>query len=448
MAAVLAFFAHDKDAPFRCVSRREGNRGLLRLAVLSWLILVGAQIYMLVTFTGEQISDAAGYLGGAVEHAAAGLWYPSAGDIHHQYFHGNGYVNLLILTLRFTKDIRVMFAYNILFCQIMLFSGLYITEKLLKNADTVALFAVFFCLLNTFWSETTHLRAEYPFTALAFLSFALLFARRDLGFLAGIVMALANWVRPLGLAFMVGAVLIRVYQGRGIRSIVKLLLGFGLTVGLIGLITYFYCGHFVYQATTLGYNLIMSAHDHADGSFMDMSPYISIPEELAATMIYKDYDAFYIQASLDWILKNPGKYLGQIPAKLFYLFATETYSGSTFFNNEFSTAGMDYIQRLLGRITGSNGEAFTFADLLICLDQLWYMLIMVLAAAGLVLCVKRRQWRAFLPLFMALLGGTAITVLVVGNARYHFPYYPIFFLLAAYAAEAFLEKHRCRIRQK
>jgi len=189
----------------------------------------------------------------------------------------------------------------------------------------------------------------------------------------------------------------------------------------------------------------MSAHDDADGSYMrvtDEGQVGYIEPEKKSEMIFKDYDEYYTNLSIDWIKENPIDYIKQIPAKMFFLYGTETYSGSAYYNNELDTSGMSYIKILAGKFTGNTDEPFYIADILIILNQVWYMAICLLFAIGSILFIKKKLWINMLPLWLCMLCGTGITVLVVGGARYHFPYLPIMMICAAFACECIFTQRK------
>ena len=408
------------------------SRSLCIISLLCWIMLLTAQLIMVFFFSGKQISDAASYLSIATKLMEINEWYPSTLDINSSYLFGNGYINLIILCLKLFKNIRVLYFLNILFTQIILFSCFYILKKTFGSNKILCWFVILFCLLNTFWSEVVHLRTELPFTALCFLSFALLYSKKKCAYIiSGVVLAIANWVRPLGIAFLMGLICLIIYKRKNFKHIWKPIVSYILAVVIIGSLTYVNCGYFVYQSTTLGVNLMMSAHDKADGSYMDVSEITPIPNGQRKVMTFRDVDNYYKKQSVKWIKNNPGKYISQIPKKLFYLFSTETYSGSSFYNNKVVTGGINYIKTVYEKIMNKTDEPFLFADFLVLFNQIWYMFIFSLFLVGFCFSIKYNVWRSFAPYMISLLIGTGITLIVVGGARYHFPYVPIFIMYAS-----------------
>ncbi len=410
------------------------------LALCSWLVLIIAQIIMALLFSGEQISDSAIYLSLAKKALEANTIYPSYLNSHDSFTFGNGYVNLLILIFRFTENLKVAYFINIIATQLLLFCSAYVLHKITKQKIIVCWYIIFFSLLTTFWSEAVQLRTEIIFTSIAFSAVAIAYSKMKFKYISvGIVLALANWVRPLGLAFLFGLTIKLFCDNEKIKSYIKLFSGYFITIVLIGAVTFSQCGVFIYQSTTFGYNLLMSANDNADGSYMNVHTEGNvgyIPPEQKENFSFNDFDEYYVELSVKWLKENPEKYIKQIPTKIFYLFATETYSGSAFFNNTVSTSGIDYIKSLVNKVQG-NGT-WQIGDILIIFAQGWYMLIFALFIIGIFIAIKKKSIIRFAPLLLTFLCGTGITILVVGSARYHFPYLPIFMMGAAVSAQAIL----------
>ena len=285
------------------------NKMLRIIAISSWFLLLAAQVIMIFIFNGEQVSDSKGYLLYATELVKNNGWYPSTENLTNQYIFGNGYVNFMILIMHFTSDLRVLYIFNIIFCQIILFASLNIINRLSDNRRIAYFYIILFCFLNTFWSEVVSLRTELPFTALVFSAFAVLCSEKKYRIIiSGLLIGLGNWVRPLGIPFMIGAIVFLIVTESKCKEIIKLLFTYIFVLILIGTCTYFNCGHFIYQPTTLGVNRIMSANGDANGSFMDRAYIKSIDDMDTENMIYKDYDEYYIKKSLKWIKENPSRY--------------------------------------------------------------------------------------------------------------------------------------------
>ena len=434
----LAYDQDDFSEKTNINARTGRTKALMIAAAFSLAVMIAAQIIMIIRFNGQQVSDGHWFTKKALFCAENGLWYPSAEHISSRYFSANGLINLMALLFRLGAGLRTIYVINALLVQVMLWSCVFIVYRVARSVGFCCRFIVLFCLLNTMWGYVVIVNTEIMFNALAFLGIALLFSEKRLASVAcGLLLALANWVRPLGLIFLLGSLLVLVYRKKTVKHFVGVIAGFCAVVAVIGCVSLRSGGYFVYQATTSGINLIQTANDDADGSYMDevfnegKAGYI--PEDQQKEMTFKDFDRVYRERGLDWIRQHPFKYLSQIPRKLFLLYATETYSGNAYFNNEVVTSGKEYIIDVVRKIMGRADEPLAFGDILVVADQAWYSLIMVLALIGLVRSLMNNKWRFLLPFVFIAVMGTGVAMILISGARYHFPYLPIFIMSAAFA---------------
>jgi hypothetical protein len=265
--------------------------------------------------------------------------------------------------------------------------------------------------------------------------------RGGLPFLVGLLLAYANWVRPLGIPFFVSALWVLLYRRQKWHSYARLLAGAAVMVAAICLFTYHSSGRFVYQPTIGSGNLLIGANADADGSYSDVvfsegkAGYI--PPARKKTMAYTEINAFYSAAAKKWIRENPGRYIALMPKKLFYMYATDTYAGEVYFDNLKTTSGKEYVQEIAGMLRG-RGRAWTFGDAVICCGQAFYMLTFALFLWGVIRSMRRGYWRSLSFLYGIFLIGTAAVVLTVGSGRYHFSYLPVLQITAASAVQSAL----------
>ena len=445
----MPFFLRDESSARLRAFGNTRSKALTAAAVCCCVLMIVMQFYALLTFRGEPVSDAARYVGTALRCVREGHFYPVAADFIGNGTAGTGYVNLLILLFRMTGSVRSAYVLNMLFVQILLASVLALAYRATGSRDVCACTAVFFCLSAPYWAEICIARTELCFTALAFAALALLMHRRGgLPFLAGSLIAYANWVRPLGTAFFVSAVWILLYRRAKWHGYVRLLAGAAVMVAAICLFTYHGSGRFVYQPTIGSGNLLIGANADADGSYSDVvftegkAGYI--PSAQKKTMDYTEINAFYSAAAKKWIRENPGKYISLMPKKLFYMYATDTYAGEVYFDNLRTTAGKEYVSEIAAMLHGQ-GRAWTFGDVVICYGQAFYMLTFALFLWGVIRSMRKGYWRSLSFLYGIFLIGTAAVMLTVGSGRYHFSYLPVLQITAAAAVcSAAHVRHTCR----
>lgn len=430
----MFFLRDESDARLRAFGSTSSH-ALRRAAAVCYALMLGMQLYTILSFHGEPTSDAARYVGDAMRCVREGHLYPVASDFIGGGTAGTGYVNLLILLLRLTGTIRAAYWMNLLFVQLLLFSALYLAYKASGSADVSARTAIVFCLSVPYWAEICVARTELCFTALAFFALALLYrGKSGLPFLTGAILAFANWVRPLAAAFMVSSFWTLLYRKAKWHVYVRLLAGFLASVAAISLFTYCSSGEFVYQPTVSSGNLLIGANADADGSYSDVvfreghAGYI--PPEVRQNMTYREINAHYSAAAKTWIRENRGQYLLLMPKKLFYMYITDTYSGDVYFDNLRQTSGKAYVMDVVSMLRGQ-GRAPTLGDAIICYGQAFYMLTLLLFFCGVIRTMRKGCWRSFSFLYGILIIGTVATMLTVGGGRYHFPYLPIMQITAA-----------------
>jgi hypothetical protein len=302
--------------------------------------------------------------------------------------------------------------------------------------------------MPTFWGEAVLVQTEIPYIAIAFGAFALLVGdKKGLPVVAGILLALANWIRPLALAYLLGMVVYLFIRRSPRRKYVFLLGSFLGTVMCIGAITYFHFGHFEYQSSTMGVNLIMGANDDANGNYNNIcfeeGKIAYIHEETLQNMTYKEKNTFYTRLAVDWILKHPLQWVLLLPRKIFYLYGKAFSPFSYVFlpsdsRDEYpplflSSTEASQQRNVMDRFIDqwSRGELKLDSYLLIY-GQLIYMGLVFGFLCGCIRLLKKKNYVSLLPLFTTFFIGSAMTIITVGISRYQVPYLPIFMVFTAF----------------
>lgn len=409
------------------------------LALVSYLIMIGMQLFAIFSFKGSDhlINDAWRYVRDAMECRNAGVWYPMPEDFRVMGgLAGTGWVNLMVLLFHITTNLKIVYFANMLFVQVILFCTLYLAKKITGSDTIVYPTTVLFCLFGTFWSEVCVARTEIFFTALAFAALALAYSQKRLCVIAsGLLLCYANWVRPLGASFFVAIVwLFLVLRSRPLHY-VRFAAAFCVGVVLLSGWNYVHGGVFSYQPSVGSGNFLMGCNDDADGSydktvFSEGKAGYLTPEQIES-MRMDEINDFYADAAKQWIKENPGRFLKLMPKKFLLMYVTETYSGEIWFNNERQTSGRDYIVSLVSILRGQGDRPLEHGDVIMMYTQGFYMLTFLLFLIGVVWSMKKGYWRSMSFLYGIVLIATAVCMITVGAARYHFPYLPILFITAA-----------------
>lgn len=412
-------------------------------AAVADALLILIQLALCLTFDGMQVSDAESYLELALYCAEQHTWYPEPRDLFATYIFGNGYVNLLSVIMRLSTDMIWPFLLNMVFTQMIVLSWADIARQLTGRTQTACLTVVLLCTMCGLWGEAVATRTELCFMAFMGVSLALSL-RRNAGALlaAGALMGLANWVRPLLVVFLPGVLLFFLMRRVGWKRMLAYLAGLMLVIVLVGTRAYQRTGRFVYQAQTMGVNMLMGANDDADGSYVGEVYDEGKPGYVApgSGVTFDERDARYKRYAIEWIKEHPLRFVMLAPAKLFYYLATDIYCGSSFFGNRIQTDNLDYVRGLAAILTGRGERPFALGDAVAILSQLTYMFVFIAYVVFVVSCLRRRCWLRLLPLHLIFALSCGVTVMTVGGARYHLPYLPIFCLCAAILIDCRAEK--------
>ncbi len=426
---------------------REKRRSFwLTAAILADLLLIAMQALACAMYRAPHTGDAQSYWELALYCAQNHTFYPSPRDEFALYIFGNGYVNLLSLLLRIRETYVWVYAVNMVFTQMLVFSVYRIMLRLSGRRDAACAAAALLCLLPGLWGEAASSRTELCFMGLAFASLAC--AMEDgAGWhaLSGAMLALCNWVRPLLVILLPMTLLLFILRKKRLRCVAAYLLAAAAVIGTIGGLTQKLSGHFIYQAQTMGVNMLMGNNDDADGSY-DNTVFgegkIGYVSEDERGVTYQVRDAFYKRQAVDWIVRHIPRFLQLVPRKLFYFLSTDTYGGTPYFGGNTETDNLPYLLELRNVLLGRGERGFAFGDAVVIFSQIMYMAVLALFALDIVSAFRRGTWARMLPFWGIFALACGITVLTVGAPRYHMPYLPIF---AIGAADYLLSKQNGRI---
>lgn len=433
---------------------RKYTEVLKIISIICVAIMACVQIYLLFTHISQPTSDAKQYIDLAKNAYENGVWYPSELNIHDTYLFGNGLVNILILFLKLTSSITPIYALNFICVYVILFSCVHILKKLIPGSQTVYYFVIIFSLTASFWAEVTFVHTDLLFTAAAFLSFALLYSKKGISFiLSGVLLAFAGWVRPLAIVFLIGGVWILINNRSSLKRGAAFVLSFAIAICAVGTLTYISFGHFEFQSTTGSYNLIMGAFDGADGtseySVFDEGGSGYIPPEEKAQMTYEEIGDFYKEQALNWIKKNPGKYLALMPKKFFVTMYSDTYACSAFYGEDVKTMGTAFYKGIISKVLHKSSDSLSLADIASIYTEAFYLLTLCLGFTAIIILLVKRRAAAFMPFIFTSAGVVGTTVLVVGGPRYHLPMLPILIMAAALTVQCiFIKLNRRRAKNE
>ena len=431
---------------YRELTAERFNRCCWALTIGFLLLLLG----VLIVFGYTPTNDGEGYIEYAQIAIADRQPYPT---LHHiigkPYIWNMGIINLVALSLGLTKSLYPLL---ILFCIMKALTAWLLAHTTAKlfNRQTALIALILYILYPNNWGQSTMLSSEIPmlfFTMLAvFLSLSKLSTLNSPlslnsklstlnSQLSGVLLALANWFRPVAAIFLLALVvyffLFRKRQWK--KLTLYLLSGYAFVVLLIGTSCYLRTGYFLYQADSLWFNMAEATYE------TDSQPHYNTEVFPEGTARYIDdmqhktaieCSHIWRERSLKWLSEHPVEYLKKVPARLYYIYQNDIDNLAAFLPTK-TDAAKNYITLPLGSLRTqfsqlSAVQYFALFATILCL------LLLLLALAGALRLMLNGRWReAFLPVFIIVAASLALALLIHGETRFKAPFMPFLFMLAA-----------------
>lgn len=410
------------------------NRSALRC--MMWICVVAAvciQItYIFIYKDYECKGDAATYINYADYCILHNSFYPTSGivdntahELEPAFFIFNpGYINLLIFVRIIFGTYKAIFGFNII-CMLICAWSLYRITSFLWSRTAAEFSVILWSLWPTCWQMPVNFFTEIPFVALVLISGALLTYKKFPFILAsGLLLITANSIRPVGFIYIVVYLAVMIALRINLKTIAQF--AGSLLAGIIIIATFYFfvSGSFFIQSNTMGVNLMQGTFP-PDSVFTFHDENLSVLlEEYAETphSVY-DYDTSIRDLAISKIKENPERWLRQLPEKINYQY-TNFYDLYLFKKGTENIIPRD--RGLLNRI---------FVAFLWHIPTVMNYIIYALAITGIsFLWMKKR--RLLIALLIPLLMELGLTFLTVGDPRYHFPFMPVYFFLAAVGASS------------
>jgi hypothetical protein len=203
-----------------------------------------------------------------------------------------------------------------------------------------------------------------------------------------------------------------------------------ITILIIGFSTSHKIGYFVFQSTTSGANLIMSANDKAYGGvmthvFSDTTSIMYIDKTQKLTFVAQD--SIYKARAIAWIKQHPVKYTGLFFKKIAGLYSEDSWAdrpllGGDGFIGKYATGEISKKEFLLRAVHMGLGSIVYYVVLLFFVLSLWKNRKKLFSQQGLLLLI--------------IILGTGVTCLFSVSPRYHYPFIFAFILYAAWGIDS------------
>lgn len=382
-------------------------------------------------------NDGDGYIDYALMSLKDGQPYPSHSTILGQPFIWNiGQINLIALSLWLTRSIVPVL---VLMCALKAVSAFVIARitELLFNHRTGLIAILLYIAYPNNWGQSTMLLSEIPSVALALtaLYLTLKYNRAKAWIAAGLLFAVATWIRPISPIYIGSAFLYHLLFNR--RLILK---RYACIVGsyvalliAVGTSCYLHTGYFLTQPTTVWFNFIANTYEKSTKVDYTQPVYpkgtarcIANREKLTALQC-RD---IWRQRSLQWLGNHKIAYLKKVPGRLFWMYYEDIDNIAAFLKDK-QHAENNYVT-LPATSIAHQINSLSPIQYFALINEIFYLIIVLMAVTATAqLLRKRDDCSLFLPLFIIVAGSLALVLVSHGETRFKAPFIPFLFMLAA-----------------
>lgn len=378
---------------------------------------------------------------GYIEYALMSLKdrqpYPSHSTIMGQPFIWNiGQINLIALSLWLTRSIMPVL---VLMCALKAATAYVVARiaELLFNHRTGLIAILLYIAYSNNWGQSTMLLSEIPSVALALtaLYLTLKYNRAKAWIAAGLLFAIATWIRPISPIYIGSAFLYHLFFNRKlilkryacvVGGYAALLIGFGSSC-------YLRTGYFLTQPTTVWFNFAANTYEKSTKVEYNQpvypkgtARYIANREKLTALQC-RD---IWRQRSLQWLGNHKIAYLKKVPGRLFWMYYEDIDNIPAFLKDK-QRAENNYITLPVTSIAHQI-NSLSPIQYFALINEICYIIIILMAVVATAQLLLKREYRStFLPLFIIVAGSLALVLVSHGETRFKAPFMPFFFVLAA-----------------
>ena len=174
---------------------------LAKITVGLWILI---QVVLIIVFWNvDQRSDQGLYLDMANDYFSRGSWYPDIKELYSTYIWAPGSINMFIADLLLFGSLKDNYFINLIL-NICIFGNVLFLAKRFFSKRTAYIAVIMFCFTYSNIMVVLPAGTEIPFLALAITAFSLCLSNKSIRnlIIAGILLALANWIRPLVITFI------------------------------------------------------------------------------------------------------------------------------------------------------------------------------------------------------------------------------------------------------
>ena len=389
---------------------QDRHRQLILGLIVLFTVL---QLAILFAFGYTPYPDSNGYLLLAQESLQYSEPYPIVSKLNDYPFLWNiGTINITAVSLALFHSVTPLLVLYSLMKGITAWLFYALTDKI-WGSKTAFIALIIYLIYPANYGEGTSLLSELPFMFFIMLGMYLSIVR-NYSFLGGMMLAVANWFRPMSVIFLLAIIIFFLIKW---RKSIKLLLGYSVMIALIGFCTMHRTGLFLYQAKTGWMALADYSTNHAPESMQ-----VRDHQEWNVSQKDSAWQALFF----DWLKNHPSEYVQQMPAKLINTYVSDNVNMCTFIPDK---AHKEYMY-----------EEVSMQTLISCFPKLsavqWltlgnlaiYCLLLLSAVISLIYFKKDTH---LLPVSIIVLGTLLLLFLGHGEARFHLPFMPFIIMLSA-----------------
>ena len=382
------------------------------IVVSAVLLFTLLQFLVLAVFGYTPYPDSEGYIWLAKECINEQYFYPIPSKLNEYPFLWNiGPVNTVAVSLKLFNSIKPLL---LLYCLMKgatawLFYGL---TKSLTNEKTALIALLIYILYPANYGEATSVLSELPFTFFTMLGLWLCVSRKYY-LLGGIMLAIANWYRPMGIVFIIA---LNIYLFINNRKTLRPLFGYIIIILLLGTINYYRTGLFLYQAKT-GWMAL------ADYSTQKSPESMQIRDNTEWNVSQKD--SAWQSVFCDWLKEHPKEYFSQMPEKLVDTYVSDNINMCTFIPEKTQKEYM-YEEVSLATLI-HNFPNLSSVQWMTLWNLLFYYILLFTAFLSL---YYYHHKSSLLPLSIIVLQTLVLLIAGHGEARFHIPLMPFIIMLS------------------
>ena len=389
---------------------QDSHRQLIIILITVFTLL---QLVILVVFGYTPYPDSDGYQLLAQEALQYGEPYPVKSLLNDYPFLWNiGSVNITVASLAVFHSVVPLLVVYALMKGITAWMFYAVTRQIC-GVQTAFIALVIYIIYPANYGESTSLLSELPFMFFIMLGLYLSIVKK-MSLFGGIMLAIANWFRPMGIVFLVALMIYFLFKW---RKSLKLLIGYVAMITIIGCATMYRTGLFLYQAKTGWMALMDYSSDHAPESMM-------VLEHSDWNVSQKD--SAWQSLFFDWLKDHPTEYVKQMPTKLVNTYISDNVNMCTFIPDK---ADKEYMYEEVSMQTlKACFPKLSAVQWLSVVNLIIYLCILVCALCSLYYYDKTQY---LLPIGIILIGTLLLLVVGHGEARFHIPFMPFFIMLSA-----------------